>query len=138
MIPELQNLLSLFLCALPSWFAVRTFWFLFYRPRRKPNLLREILMAVFVALMASILIMALDGKWAAPDAMLRSAAERIRTGDRIHLQPFQTIGQHQISNPAAGQHAAVRTLGILSAAAVASVSFPRQDDRYGPAADADN
>ena len=91
MIPQLQELARLCLCALPLWMAVRVLWHFLHKPRRKPRLLREITLALFAVFMAGIMTMALDGQWAAPGDMIQSAAERIRTGDRIHLRPLQTI-----------------------------------------------
>lgn len=92
MILQLQELARLCLCALPLWIAARLLWFLMHKPRRAFKSLREAALAVFAVFMAGIMIMALDGQWAAPGDMLRSAAERLRTGSKIHLRPFQTIG----------------------------------------------
>ena len=91
MIPQLSKLARLCICALPVWIAMRGLWLLL-RPRRKVKLWRETAMTVFAIFMAGVLSMALEGQWAAPGAMLASAAERLQTMDRIHLQPFQTIG----------------------------------------------
>lgn len=59
---------------------------------RRPKPLRELALTLFFVFMAGVLMMALEGDWAAPAAMLQSAAERLRSLDGIHLQPFQTIG----------------------------------------------
>ena len=91
MIPQLHELLTLCLYALPVWLILRGLFLLLRRPRRfRP--LRELALGLFAIFMAGILYMALEGKWAAPWDMLQAAAERIRTGDRIHLRLFQTIG----------------------------------------------
>ena len=92
MIPELGKLAGLCACALPVWIAVRGVWLLLRRPRPAVKLWRETAMTVFVVFMAGVLLMALDGAWDTPVQMLASAAERLHTGDRIHLVPLQTIG----------------------------------------------
>lgn len=90
MIPQLTQLARLFACALPAWLLLRGGWLLLRRRTLRPW--REAAMAVFVAFMAGVMLMALKGQWAAPSDMLASAAERLRTMDRIHLRPMQTIG----------------------------------------------
>lgn len=109
MIPQLQELAHLCLCALPLWCAVRVLWFLMHKPRSPFKPLREAMLAVFAVFMAGIMTMALDGDWAAPGDMLRSAAERIHTGSKIHLRPFQTIWPQICALP--GIHAVTQLLG---------------------------
>ena len=91
MILQLQRLAQLCLYALPIWAALRGIWFWLGKPHRiKP--LREAAMALFVVFMAGLMVFVLEGQWLAPGEALRVAIERIRTGDRIHLRLFQTIG----------------------------------------------
>ena len=71
------------LCVLPVWLLVRKPW------KRRPA--REIAMCLFVAYIAALLVMALEGNWASPAAMLASARERLSTGEGLRLTPFETI-----------------------------------------------
>ena len=109
MIPQVQELFRLCLCALPLWVAARLLWFLVHKPRRAINPLREAMLAFFAVFMVSLMTMVLEGKWAAPCDMLRSAAERIRTGRRIRLRPFQTIWPQLCALPR--RHEATQLLG---------------------------
>ena len=59
------------LCVLPVWLIVRKPW---RRPAR-----REIVLGAFVAYIAALLVMALEGTWTAPADMLASARERLST-----------------------------------------------------------
>ena len=70
-------------------------WVLLRKPWKRP-LGREILLGMFVAYLAALLVMALEGTWAAPAAMLQSARERLVSLEGIYLTPFMTIGK-QIS-----------------------------------------
>lgn len=56
-------------------------------------------MGIFAIFMASMLYMALEGKWESPTSMLRSALSRLQTGDKIHLCPFRTIGPQVTALP---------------------------------------
>ena len=73
------------LCVLPVWVIIRKPW------KRRPA--REIAMCLFVAYIAALLVMALDGSWASPAAMLQSARERLSTGEGLRFIPFETIRQ---------------------------------------------
>ena len=98
MIGQLRKLSLLCLYALPVWIALRSAWlllrsaWLLLRRRNRFQPFREVFLCLFVIFMAGILQMALDGKWAAPSEMLSAAATRLRTGEKIHLTLFQTIG----------------------------------------------
>lgn len=71
------------LCALPVWLLAR-------KPWRRP-LPREIALGVFALFMTALLVMALEGHWASPAAMLQSARERLGAMVKIHLTPFSTL-----------------------------------------------
>ena len=83
MISQLTKLACICLCALPVWLVLR-------RPWRRPAP-REIALGLFMVFMVGVLVMALEGQWASPAAMLSSACERVRTGDHINLVPLLTI-----------------------------------------------
>lgn len=85
MIDRLSLFALICLCVLPVWLIIR-------RPWKRP-LRREILLSLFVAYIAALLVMALEGAWASPAAMLTSARERLASGERIFLTPFTTIGK---------------------------------------------
>lgn len=85
MIDRLSRFALICLCVLPVWLIIRRPW---KRPRR-----HEILLSLFVAYIAALLVMALEGAWASPAAMLASARERLASGERIFLTPFTTIGK---------------------------------------------
>jgi len=84
-IDRLSRFALICLCVLPVWLIIRRPW---KRPRR-----REILLSLFVAYIAALLVMALEGTWASPAAMFASARERLASGERIYLAPFATIGR---------------------------------------------
>lgn len=73
------------LCVLPVWAIVR-------KPWRRPWQ-REVLLSLFVMYIAALLVMALEGDWSSPAAMLQSARERLATGDKLRLTPLETICQ---------------------------------------------
>lgn len=73
------------LCVLPVWAIVR-------KPWRRPWQ-REVLLSLFVMYIAALLVMALEGDWSSPAAMLQSARERLATGENLLLTPFSTIRQ---------------------------------------------
>lgn len=73
------------LCVLPVWGIVRKPW---KRPWR-----RECTLGLFVAYVAALLVMALEGAWTAPADMLASARERLAGMEGIYLTPFNTIRQ---------------------------------------------
>lgn len=83
MIDRLTRFALICLCALPVWIILRRPW---KRPVR-----REIVLGLFVAYIAALLIMALEGAWAAPANMLASARERLASLEGIHLTPFKTL-----------------------------------------------
>ena len=92
MIPQLYELFTLCLCALPLWALLRGLWLMIRKPR--PHPLREAIIALFAVFMFGILYMALDGKWATPQDMLRNALDRLPFLTKIHLRPFHTILMH--------------------------------------------
>ena len=73
------------LCVLPVWFILRKPW---RRPWR-----HEAVLGMFVAYIAALLVMALEGNWASPANMLASARERLGSLEGIYLTPFNTIRQ---------------------------------------------
>ena len=77
------------LCALPVWAIVRKPW---KRPWR-----RECTLGLFVAYIAALLVMALEGAWASPANMFASAREPLASLEGIYLTPLSTIGK-QISD----------------------------------------
>lgn len=79
-----QQLALIMLCGLPAWLILRRPW------TRRP-VIREVVLALFVLFMVGLMCFTLEGKWAAPAAMLESALNRIPTMDRIWLKPFNTI-----------------------------------------------
>lgn len=85
MIDRLTRFGLLCLCVLPMWVIVRKPW--------KRSAPREIAMSMFVAYIAALLVMALEGTWLAPADMLASARERLASMQDIHLEPFNTIRQ---------------------------------------------
>lgn len=85
MTEKLTRFALLCLCVVPVWLCIRRPW-----KRRIPH---EIALGLFVAYLAALLMMALEGSWASPAAMLASARERLSTLDRIHLTPFATLRQ---------------------------------------------
>lgn len=68
-------------------------WLLLRRPWKRRPLPREIALGLFVPFMATLLYLALDGDWADPVSMLRSAWTRLQTGDKLRLTPFSTIAK---------------------------------------------
>ena len=84
MIDRLSHFALICLCVLPVWMILR-------KPWRHPAK-REIALGLFVAYIAALLVMALEGDWAAPADMLASAWERLASLKGIHLTPFETIG----------------------------------------------
>lgn len=73
------------LCVLPVWVIVRKPW--------KRSAPREFALGMFVAYIAALLVMALEGNWASPANMLASARERLGSLEGIYLTPFNTIRQ---------------------------------------------
>lgn len=67
-------------------------WTLLRQPWRRRPVAREVVMALFIAFMAGLLHLTLNGRWDDPAAMLARAIDRLRTGKKIHLQPLHTIG----------------------------------------------
>lgn len=83
MIANLTRFALICLVALPLWVLLRRPW-----KRRLP---REIALSLFAAYLTALLVMALDGAWRSPAAMLQSALARIRSLDNINLVPFAVI-----------------------------------------------
>ena len=48
-------------------------------------------MAVFVLLIAALLVLTLEGKYALPDEMFARAKERLKSGEGINFVPFRSI-----------------------------------------------
>lgn len=85
MIHQLTHFALLCLAALPVWLIVRRPW------QRRDS--REIVLGLFIAYIAALLAMALEGTWTSPAGMLQSAQERIQSMTNIHLTPLSTIRQ---------------------------------------------
>ena len=85
MTEKLTRFALICLCVLPVWLILR-------RPWKRP-VKREIALCLFVMYIAALLMMALEGAWASPAAMLQSARERIASMESIYLTPLQTIRQ---------------------------------------------
>lgn len=83
MIASLIAFARICLCALPAWAVLRRSW-------KRPSL-REAAMLIFLTYMTALLVLALDGTWQTPAAMVSHALERIQTGERIQLLPLTTI-----------------------------------------------
>ena len=54
---------------------------------------RECMLGMFVAYIAALLVMALEGAWTAPADMLTAALDRIASQEGIYLTPLSTIGK---------------------------------------------
>ena len=88
MTEKLTRFALICLCVLPVWVILR-------RPWKRP-VKREIALGLFVAYIAALLVMALEGNWTSPTDMLASARERLAhlddvTKSEIHLTPLRTI-----------------------------------------------
>lgn len=55
---------------------------------------REAVLGIFVLFMTALLALAFEGSYGTPWDMAGRAAERIRSGNRINLIPFRTIGNY--------------------------------------------
>lgn len=66
------------------------FYILIRRPFKRSGK-REAALAVFVILTMALLVLAFEGDYERPSAMVLSAARRIRSGEGINLIPFRTI-----------------------------------------------
>lgn len=76
------------LCVLPVWLIIRQPW-------KRPTS-REAALCLFMMYLTALFIMALDGAWSTPAAMLASARERLLTRTAIFLKPLSTI-RHVLS-----------------------------------------
>lgn len=85
MTEKLTRFALICLCVLPVWLIIRKPW---KRPAG-----REIALSLFVMYIVALLVMALEGSWASPAAMLQSARERLATGEGLRLRPLVTIRQ---------------------------------------------
>lgn len=85
MTEKLTRFALICLCVLPVWIIIRKPW------KRRAG--HEIALGLFVMYIAALLVMALEGTWATPAAMLQSARERLASSSGIHLTPFSTIRQ---------------------------------------------
>ena len=85
MTEKLTRFALICLCVLPVWLIIRKPW---KRPAG-----REIALSLFVMYIVALLVMALEGNWASPSAMLQSARERLSTGEGLRFIPFETIRQ---------------------------------------------
>lgn len=83
MINYMIKLLIIMLVVLPVYLLIRRPW--------RENSARAWAETAFVAFMAGLLGLTLQGRYRRPDAMVRYAAWRIRTGEKINLVPFHTI-----------------------------------------------
>ena len=85
MTEKLTRFALICLCVLPVWLIIRKPW--------KCPAGREIALSLFVMYIVALLVMALEGNWASPAAMLQSARERLSTGEGLRFIPFETIRQ---------------------------------------------
>ncbi len=85
MTEKLTRFALICLCVLPVWLIIRKPW---KRPAG-----REVALGLFVMYIAALLVMALEGSWDSPAAMLQSARERLSTGEGLRFIPFETIRQ---------------------------------------------
>ena len=85
MTEKLTRFALICLCVLPVWLIIRKPW---KRPAG-----REVALGLFVMYIVALLVMALEGSWASPAAMLQSARERLATGEGLRFIPFETIRQ---------------------------------------------
>ena len=85
MTEKLTRFALICLCVLPVWLIIRKPW---KRPAG-----REVALGLFVMYIVALLVMALEGSWASPAAMLQSARERLSTGEGLRFIPFETIRQ---------------------------------------------
>ena len=53
---------------------------------------REIALTAFVLFTAALLVLAFEGTYSTPHAMMESMRHRIASGERVNLVPFRTIG----------------------------------------------
>ncbi len=83
-------------------------WVLLRRPWKRP-LAREAALCTFVLLTSALLVMALEGTWAAPHQMLADAKERIASGRGLRLTPLSTLRQQWNALP--DEEALVQLLG---------------------------
>lgn len=67
------------------------FYLLLRRPFKRSGK-REAALAVFVLFTMALLVLAFEGDYSRPSVMVRNAGQRIRSGERINLIPFRTIG----------------------------------------------
>ncbi|MDE6169099.1 MAG: VanZ family protein, partial [Acetatifactor sp.] len=68
---------------LPLYLLIRRPW------KRRSG--REWGLGAFVLFMCALLILTLEGEYGAPASMVKAAAERIATGEKINLTPFANI-----------------------------------------------
>ena len=85
MTEKLTRFALICLCVLPVWMIIRKPW--------KRRTRYEIALGLFVMYIVALLVMALEGNWTSPAAMLQSARERLATGHGIRVTPFATICQ---------------------------------------------
>lgn len=85
MTEKLTRFALICLCVLPVWVIIRKPW-----KRPAP---RETALGLFVMYIVALLVMALEGSWASPAAMLQSARERLSSGEGLRFIPFETIRQ---------------------------------------------
>ena len=83
MTEKLTRFALICLCVLPVWLLIR-------KPWRRPAK-RELALCLFVMYIAALLMMALEGTWPSPAAMLQSARDRLATGEGLRFTPFETI-----------------------------------------------
>lgn len=83
MIRYLIKLCIIILGGLPLYLLIRRPW--------KRDSGKERALGAFVLFMCSLLVLTLEGEYADPVSMVKSAAERIATGEKINLMPFANI-----------------------------------------------
>lgn len=104
--------------------AVMSAVLLIYLPVRRPwrdQSARAWVEGVFVAFMAGLLALALQGRYLAPAAMAKYAAGRLESGEGINLVPFRSISGFfpaYLSRQYFGQYWNVHALGVWTSSSV--------------------
>lgn len=83
MIQYIMKLGIIMTAAAPAYILLR-------RPWKRPGC-REMVLGAFTLFMTALLALVMEGTYTAPSLMIKSAAERVQSGEKINLVPFRTI-----------------------------------------------